>query len=172
MAGTQLMELAGDQFFSRSVCSCNEDARIRRCNRANQFDNGPNFSRIPHDGRGTLHLNLSGQALGLFLQLTLVQCMPHGQQNPVQVQWLLDEVKGAHFDGLDSGFYRTMATDHDYAAVDSFFHQCIKHFQPIHLRHLDVTENGIEGKLGCQLQPFRSVLGLHDLVILVFEDFP
>ena len=83
----------------------------------------------------------------------------------------MDEVKGAHLDGLHRCLHGAVAADHDDAAIDSLFDEGIEDFQAVHLGHFDVAKDHIKGKLGRQLETFRTVLRFHDLVILVLEDF-
>ena len=113
-----------------------------------QFDNLADGRRISDNGRGAFGLDFARQPLGFLLKLALIEGVAHGQENAVEVQRLLDEVKGAHLDGLHRCLHGAVAADHDDAAIDSLFHEGIENFQPVHFGHFDVTKDHIKGKLG------------------------
>ena len=171
VAGTQFVKLARDELFARAIGAGDEHPRIGRCDGANQLDDLADGRRISNDGCGAFGLDFARQPLGFLLKLALIEGVAHGQENAVEVQRLLDEVKGAHLDGLHRCLHGAVAADHDDAAIDSLFHEGIENFQAVHFGHFDVTKDHIKGKLGRQLKAFRTVLRFHDLVILVLEDF-
>ena len=118
-----------------------------------------------------LSIDFLFQDLGLADQRGLVRRIFQGDENPVQIQRLLDEVEGPFLDAGNGNIDVRMAGNHDHRAFHSVPQQGFQDFDAVHAGHFDVAENGIEFFLFGFFNAFGAVLGGLDLVLFHLQDF-
>src|SRR6202789_1750021 len=83
----------------------------------------------------------------------------------IRSEWLPNISFGAQRQGLENALLPTLRGDHDDGNVFGVIHlfQAPDEFQPVHDRHVDVTENQVESILARECQALGSVRGFEDL---------
>ena len=170
MAGTQFVELARDELLPVPLAPVMSTRASEGATVQIQLDNLADGRRIADDGGGAFGLDFARQPLGFLLKLALVEGVAHGQKDAVEVQRLLDEVKAPTLMACTA--VSTVPWPLIMMTRPSIpFRRGHRELPTVHFGHFDVTKDHIKGKLGRQLEAFRTVLRFRDLVILVLEDF-
>ena len=115
-------------------------------------------------------VNLLFQSLVLGDYRSLLGGVLDRDQNPVQVQRLLDEVKRAFLDAFHGCVDVSMAGDHHNGRIYALGDHLVQHLGSVHSRHLDVTENHIVPFLVHHRKGGRAVLGHIHIVALVTQN--
>ena len=165
-----LVQVAGHQFLACSVGAGNEDAGVGRGDFVHHLAQGlHSLGSAHHPVRAAIDLGLEN--LGLVLQLGLVEGVPQGDEDAVEIEGLLQEVEGAAADAGDGRIDVAVTGHHHDRRIGSLFPQGGQKFHSVHSWHLDVTENDLEMIACDQLEGGLPVWSRLHEIIFIFKDF-
>ena len=108
----------------------------------------------------------------LLLQVEVGQRVAQHHENPVGVERLFEDFKGAELGGFHRRANRGVAADHDHDCGGVELSDSLERLHAVHPRHLHVEEHEVRTPL---LVFFYSVGGVGDgvdLISLEFEELP
>lgn len=82
-----------------------------------------------------------------------------GDEYPVEVEWLLDEIECAFLDAVYSRVDVTVAGYHDHSGIYTLSHYAVKNLHAIHAGHLDIAEDDVIMIFTCHAKTCRAVFG-------------
>ena len=163
-----LVHEPGDELLAGAVLAVDQDAGRRRRDllddRAHLFEAGALPDHAPRRvGQAVL------EGLVLALQPVHLEQVADGQEDPVAVEGLLEEVVGAPPRGFHRGFDRSVARDHHDRQVRPPLVEVGEDLEPVPARHLDVEEDQLR-ILGEGGEAGLAVRRQDHLVALVAQD--
>ena len=163
----ELVDALGHQFLSGAVGAGDEDAGLGGGHLADHF------LEVGHRHGFSHHLpavDFLFEDFGFLDQIGLVRGILQGDEDAVQVQRLLDEIEGAFLDTVHGRGDIGVAAYHDDGGLDAFLDDFYQHLGAVHLRHLDVAEDGVVLLLLGFLQAFQPVFGRFYLIIFHLQN--
>jgi hypothetical protein len=148
---------AGDQLLARAAFARDQHVRPVARDAFDHLEHAPDGERLADDlGGGLIPVELFTQRPVLGLQAARLNRTLEDEDDLVRVAWLDDIIIGANLHGLDSTLDRAVARQDDDRNLRVVGFQLPQERHPVHLRHLEVGHNGVEGKLrnpaGCVIR--------------------
>ena len=161
------METPGHQFLSRTIRPHNQHPRVGRRHLRDDVLHVADRLRLPYH---LLSIDLLLEGLVLRDDRGLLRSVLDRYQDPVQIQRLLDVVKGSLLDAFHSGVNVTVSGNHDDGGVDALGHHLVQHLGTVHPRHLDVAEDHVVLLLVHHREGCHSVLRHIHFIALVTQN--
>ena len=149
------METAGDEFLSATVRTRDEDSGVGRGDLVDHLADVADRLGLAYH---LLAIDFLLEDLVVLDKIGLVRSVLYGDEDPVEVERLLDEVECAFLDALDGGVDVPVAGDHDYSGIYALSDKFLKDLGAFHARHLDVAEYYVVSFLRGNFEGGRTVL--------------
>ena len=154
------MEVPGDEFLARAVRAQNEHPGIGGSHPVDDVTDVLNCIGFAYH---LLPVHLFLEYLGLLYETAPLGSVAKGNLYAVHIlKRLLNEIEGALLYALHGCVYIAVAGNHYHGRIHALLTKPVQHLQTVHIRHLNVAEDGVIVLLDSHGQSLLSVLcGLH-----------
>ena len=162
------MKITRHQFLTCSVGTHYKDSRISRSYLFNHFLYLLDGRRLTYH---LLAIDLLLEGLGFLDKMHLILRILYGDQDPVKVQRLFDEVERSLLDAVYGSRHISMAGNHHDSRIYTHGSEFREGLHSVHNGHLDVTEDDIIFFLFHHLDTLLAVFGHIHIISFVFKNF-